>query len=210
LERDGLDGLGKAHAFIGLVGPVFLAVAIFLCIGSINTIRNGRRLRRHYPPIPASARRAMLKLFLLVVLLEVVAIAFVGVVAWRLHRPDLGTDWAAMVVGLHFLPLARAFRSPLLNIIGILTTLWCVLCWTLFRSDALGRFIRREERRLEIKFGEDAPAFEIIEHVQQDPSDDSKARGAALSHVVERCMPVMHPICPQLRKSGTPAFAPSL
>lgn len=59
------------------------------------------------------------------------------IVANRLHRLDLATDWCAIVVGLHFLPLAKIFRARHLGIIGILMTLWCVLCWSLFRSNAL-------------------------------------------------------------------------
>jgi hypothetical protein len=69
--------------------------------------------------------------------MEVVALLLVWILANRLHRPDLATDWYAMVVGLHFLPLAKIFRALHLGVIGILLTLWCLLCWFLFRSNAL-------------------------------------------------------------------------
>jgi hypothetical protein len=134
-------GLGLAHAFTGrswwLVGPVFGAVALLLWIGSMYTIRKGRLLRKQYPPLPPSTRRAVRRSFFIVVLIEVLALAFVFILSSQIHRPDLGADWAAIVVGLHFLPLARLFRSTGLGIIGILITLWCVICWALFRSDAL-------------------------------------------------------------------------
>jgi hypothetical protein len=68
---------------------------------------------------------------------EVFGIVIVAMLANRLHRPDLATDWCAMVVGVHFLPLAKVFRAPLLGVVGILLTLWCLLCWLLFRSNAL-------------------------------------------------------------------------
>ena len=130
-------GLGLAHAFNGFVGPVFGAVALLLWVGSINTIRKGRFFRKQYPPVPASTRRVVQKSFFIVVLIEVLAIAFVSILSIQIHRPDLGTNWCAMVVGLHFLPLARLFRSAHLGFIGILITLCCVLCWALFRSNAL-------------------------------------------------------------------------
>jgi len=130
-------GLGEAHAFIGLVGPVFGAAAILLWIGSIYTIWKGRTIQKLHPRIPAVERRASRNSFLLVVLLEFVGIVLVAVLAGRLHRPYLGTDWCALIVGLHLLPLAKIFRAPYMGVFGILITIWCVLSWVLFRPHAL-------------------------------------------------------------------------
>jgi len=130
-------GLGEAKAFTGVVGPAFGMTELFLLACSIYVIRKGRRLRKQNPPVSASVRKVILKSFLLVVLLEALALVFVSILGWRLHRPDLAGDWCAMVVGLHFLPLARVFRSPRLGVIGILIALWCALCWALFRSKTL-------------------------------------------------------------------------
>jgi hypothetical protein len=82
-------------------------------------------------------QRATRKRFLLIVLIEFLAIALVSILANRLHRADLATDWCAMIVGLHFFPLATIFRAPHFGIIGVLMTLWCALCWVLFRANAL-------------------------------------------------------------------------
>jgi hypothetical protein len=130
-------GLGEARMFVGVVGPAFGLIALFLWAWSIYTIRKGRLLRKRYPPIPVCVRRAVRRSFLLIVVIEVLAIVFVFILANRIHRPDLGTDWCAMVVGLHFLPLGKIFRAPSLSILGILITVWCVLCWALFRANAL-------------------------------------------------------------------------
>jgi len=130
-------GLGQARAFNGFVGPAFGFIELFLLACSIYVIRKGRRLRKQYPPMPASTRQAIRKSFCLVVLMEVVGLSLVWILANRLHRPDLATDWCAMIVGLHFLPLAKIFRALHLGVIGILLTLWCLLCWSLFRSNAL-------------------------------------------------------------------------
>jgi hypothetical protein len=130
-------GLGDARAFNVFVGPAFGSVELFLLACSIYVIRKGRQLRKQHSPVPSATRKAVRKSFLLVVRLEFVAAALLGILAWRLHRPYLAADWCAMVVGLHFLPLAKIFRAPHYNVIGVLITLWSVLCWTLFRSNAL-------------------------------------------------------------------------
>lgn len=130
-------GLGVANAFTGVVPPAFGLIELVLVACSVYTIVNGRKLRKQYPPIPEAVRRATRRSFLIVVVLEGVAIGAGFLIAWRLNRPDLGADWAAMIVGLHFLPLAKIFRAPQLGVIGILTALWCALCWILFRSNAL-------------------------------------------------------------------------
>jgi hypothetical protein len=130
-------GLGQARAFTGFVGPAFGLIELFLLACSIYVIRQGRLLRKQYPPIPASTRQAIRKSFLLVVFMEVVGLLLVWTLANRLRRPDLATDWCAMVVGLHFLPLAKIFRALSLGVIGMLMTLWCVVCWSLFRSNTL-------------------------------------------------------------------------
>jgi hypothetical protein len=111
-------GLGEARVFNGLVGPAFGCIELFLRACSIYVIRKGRLLRKKYPPVSASTRHGILKSFLLVVLIELLALSLVSILAYRLRRPDLATDWYAMVVGLHFLPLAKIFRAPHLGNLG--------------------------------------------------------------------------------------------
>jgi hypothetical protein len=130
-------GLGEANAFNAVVGPAFGCMALILWVWSIYTIRKGRLLCKQFPPVSPSTRRAVRRSFLFVVLIEVLALVFAFILANRLHRPDLWADWLSMVVGLHYLPLAKIFRAPILGIFGILITLWCVLCWVLFRSNVL-------------------------------------------------------------------------
>ena len=130
-------GLGNAKAFNGFVGPMFGFTALFLFACSIYFIRQGRLLRKQCPAAGASTRPSILKWFLLVTLVEVLAIALVAILANLLHRADLATDWCAMIVGLHFLPLAKIFRAPHLGVLGILMILWCVLSWALFQSNAI-------------------------------------------------------------------------
>ena len=129
-------GLGEAKAFNGFTGPMFGFTTLLLLACSIFVLRRGRLLRKKYPAVGASTRTT-LKWYLLVVLMEILGVLLVMSLANRYHRADLGTDWCAMVVGLHFLPLAKIFRAPHLVVLGILMTLWCALCWALFRSNPL-------------------------------------------------------------------------
>jgi hypothetical protein len=129
-------GLGEAKAFNGFTGPMFGFMTLLLLACSIFVLRRGRLLRKKYPAVGASTRTT-LKVYLLFVLMEILGVLLVMSLANRYHRADLGTDWCAMVVGLHFLPLAKIFRAPHLVVLGILMTLWCALCWVLFRSNAL-------------------------------------------------------------------------
>jgi hypothetical protein len=130
-------GLGEAKAFNGFTGPVFGFSALLLWGCAIYMIRSGRKLRKRFPAVPDSVRRAITKSFSLVVVVEVAAIILVFTLANWLHRPDLAADWCALIVGLHFLPLAKIFRAPRLGVFGILISVWCIFCWVRFRSDAL-------------------------------------------------------------------------
>jgi hypothetical protein len=130
-------GLGADKAFNGFVGPTFGFTALFLFSCSIYVIRRGRLLGKKFPAVGAFAQQTVMKRFLLVAGIEFLGLLLVLILANRLHRADLGTDWCAMVVGLHFLPLAKIFRAPHLFVLGSLMTLWCALCWVLFRSNTL-------------------------------------------------------------------------
>jgi len=100
-------------------------------------LRRGRLLRKSYPAVGAIPQRNIWKWYVILVLIEFLAIVLASTLAYRIDRTDLATDWCGIIVGVHFLPLAKIFRAPHLNILGILMTLWCVLCWVLFRSNAL-------------------------------------------------------------------------
>ena len=130
-------GLGIAKSFNGFVAPMFGFMALLLFVCSIYFIRKGRMLRKKHPAAGTSTRPSIRRWFLLVTLMESLAIAFVAIMANRLHRADLATDWCAMIVGLHFLPLAKIFRAPRYGVLGILIILWCALSWALFQSSVI-------------------------------------------------------------------------
>ena len=128
-------GLSEARLFNRFTGPALGFTELFLVACSIYVIRKGRLLRKKHPAM--SARQPILRPFLLVVLVEILALVLVALIANRLHRSDLASDWFAMVVGLHYLPLAKIFRAPILGVLGLLMAIWCAICWALFRGNAL-------------------------------------------------------------------------
>lgn len=130
-------GLSMANAFTLTVGVLFSIVEIILLGCSGYFIWKGRSLRKKYPSSPSAATRTMNKQFMIVVVLEFATIAILVVIASALQRPDLAPFLIAVVVGLHFLPLAKVFRSRIYYVLGIAITLWCIACWILFRSNAL-------------------------------------------------------------------------
>jgi len=130
-------GLSMSNAVTVILAVLFSVVEIFLLGCSGYFIWKGRSLRKEYPSSSSAVTQRMNKKFVVAVVLEFMAIAIVSVVASARHRPDLAPVLIAIVVGLHFLPLARIFRTPVYYASGTAITLWCVLCWILFRSNAL-------------------------------------------------------------------------
>lgn len=98
-----------ARIFLGVVGVVvFLATLWYAVV----------RTRNHPagPRPPADA----LRVYWICVAAEVVAIPLGAQVLVRVFdRPGLTLVWVVFVVGVHFLPFARAFRVPLFIGLGV-------------------------------------------------------------------------------------------
>lgn len=131
------SGLGIAHAFTPIVIILFDVFGILILGSSIYFIRKGRALCRNYPALSDPLAQRMRKQFIVVVILEFTAIAVLSTIAYAFHRPDLAPVLAAIVVGLHFLPLGKIFRQARYYFWGIAITLWCVVCAFSFRSNTL-------------------------------------------------------------------------
>jgi hypothetical protein len=131
------SGLGIAHAFTPAVIICFDVSGILVLGSSIYLIRKGKALRRSYPASPDEQARTVRKQFIVIVILEFTLIAILSTLAYTFHRPDLAPVLAAIVVGLHFLPLGRIFRQTRYYFWGIAIALWCGVCAFLFRSNTL-------------------------------------------------------------------------
>lgn len=131
-------GLSVAHAYNAVVAPIFGLVAISLWAWSIFAIRIGRALRRQVPASSLPEPRFPTRSFTGLLMIEGLAIVLVILLAaGRAHRAELVTDGCALVIGLHYIPLAQIFRAPKLAALGVLISLWCIVSWLLFRSSTL-------------------------------------------------------------------------
>jgi hypothetical protein len=100
--------IGTPLARIVLVG-VLLAVAVYLA-GGVGVIRVALRLPGDPPRTPEV--RVMLRRFYLVVTAEVIAIMVVNGICAVTQHLELLVPLDLLIVGIHFLPLARIFRVP--------------------------------------------------------------------------------------------------
>lgn len=131
------SGLGIAHGFTPTVIILFDVSGILVLGSSIYLVRKGRALRRKYPASPDPQSRTIRKQFIVIVILEFALIAILGTLAYAFHRSDLAPTLAAVVVGLHFLPLGRIFHQARYYFWGTAIALWCGVCVCLFRSNTL-------------------------------------------------------------------------
>ena len=131
-------GLSVAQAYNAVVSSIFGTIAISLWAWSINSMRNGRALRRQLRPLSRPEHQFPTRLFSIILVIEGFAIVLIILLAGGYaHRPDLATDGCALVIGLHYIPLAQLFRAPKLAVLGILISIWCIVSWALFKYSAL-------------------------------------------------------------------------
>jgi len=129
-------GLALAGKFSPWVIVAFSGCCLGLFAGSLFLILRGRRLR---PKNSARPERyaAVRKQFMWVVIAEVVACAAVAWACSALKRGDLIPVGIAAIVGLHFLPLGRVFRTPEYYVGGSAIAIWCAVSCVLFRGDKM-------------------------------------------------------------------------
>ncbi|MHB8754478.1 MAG: hypothetical protein ACYC92_05910 [Candidatus Acidiferrales bacterium] len=116
---------------------LFYAAFLILVAASIFAIRRGKVLRKIYFEALGPAGAKIATQFRLVVILEFVGIALAfSLLEFVLHRPDLLAIWIGLVVGIHFLLLARLFHFRAYYWTGIAICVWDALCWSTFRPPA--------------------------------------------------------------------------
>ncbi len=110
-------GWGQAGQRLGVLLGLGSVLAVLVTVAAAIGIRRT-------PGVPTmnvdpQARRS----YLFWVATEVVLIVAGAILLNRSGHPDLVSAWTLAVVGAHFVPLARAFRLPILRT----TAAWCVL-----------------------------------------------------------------------------------
>jgi hypothetical protein len=119
-----------AWSLIAIGSPLASALLVFLVIAAAALVVIGarltvsaRRLLQYVVADPAQRRSISIR-FGLIVATEVVACNLVSAICLRAHRWELIAPLTLMVVGLHFLPLARLFKVPRYYVMGIL---FCII-----------------------------------------------------------------------------------
>ncbi|HXE08761.1 MAG TPA: hypothetical protein VN612_12750 [Acidobacteriaceae bacterium] len=121
-----VGGAFAAWSLIAVRSVLAYSLLVFLGIAAGTLLTTGVRLivssRRLLRGVAADAvqRRRLSFRFGLVVAAEVVACNVVSMMCLRAHRWELIVPLTLIVVGLHFLPLARLFHVPRYNVTGVL------------------------------------------------------------------------------------------
>lgn len=128
-------GLAAIHAFSWWVVVVFAVCCLGLYLASLHVLRRGKKLRSKAatPRWTAKMRNG----FIWAVVAEIVGCLAVVWICNLLRRADLIPVGIALVVGLHFLPLAKIFRAPIYYATGIVIPFWCVASVFLFRGPVI-------------------------------------------------------------------------
>jgi hypothetical protein len=132
-----------ANALSWLRGPAFAVCLVAFTVGllglyaaSVYLIRRSRKLLAQAPTQRRWAAVSR-KGFLWAVVGETVGIAVLITVCGWLQFYALIEVGIALVVGLHFFPLARIFRARGYYAMGAAITVWCIASVVLFRAQKM-------------------------------------------------------------------------
>lgn len=118
---------GAMSSINGLASWIYVVVAIVpAALAGLAILRLFRL--PNLPGNPNAASGNMSRNFKIVLIAEVLLIVSAIVMLGRSGHPDLITASIAIIVGLHFLPLAAIFRLPLYYTTGSMMTTWAIIC----------------------------------------------------------------------------------
>jgi len=139
-----LSGFGGLWFLLGLAASqrLSLPTACALAAGLAALVAGAVLLRRRSAALPASRldpeeQRQAGRTFGRVNAAQWAAIVLIAVVLGRLHLDAYTPAAVTVVVGLHFFPLARLFRSPQHHVTGAALVLWGAVCLLLVPRDVL-------------------------------------------------------------------------
>jgi hypothetical protein len=139
-----LSGFGALWFLLGLAASqrLSLPTACALAAGLAAPVAGAVLLRRRSAALPASRldpeeQRQAGRTFGRVNAAQWAAIVLIAVVLGRLHLDAYTPAAVTVVVGLHFFPLARLFRSPQHHVTGAALVLWGAVCLLLVPRDVL-------------------------------------------------------------------------
>lgn len=106
-------GLGDADFASWPLWIALYVAAIVLAVSAVAALRSGKSLLRRYAAGDDTFRRTMRPRFLAITVAEFAGCAIVVILCLVFHRWDLLAAGISIVVGLHFIPLARLFEMPI-------------------------------------------------------------------------------------------------
>lgn len=113
-------GWAPVYTWLTLLVTAVLSGA--LLVGGIMLIRRGRRLSR-LPGASGQPPRRMWRMFTVVLILEIIALNILAYLLAGHHLMQYLMPGIAIIVGLHFFPLARTFHARHLNTTAAVMTL---------------------------------------------------------------------------------------
>jgi hypothetical protein len=127
----------RAGLGFGLGWAVMYAATIELLVTANRAWRKDHARLRIAALSGAELWRRNSKSFRRITMFEGIGCGLVVMLALTLHRPDLMAAGISLVVGLHFLPLARLFRMPVYYRAGAAVVIGDLLCVALFSGPAI-------------------------------------------------------------------------
>ncbi|HTY64201.1 MAG TPA: hypothetical protein VMG30_18265 [Acidobacteriota bacterium] len=112
----------------------YLLAAAVLMIFAVKALRRGKKMMKSQGASRSEFWQKRRKAFGIVAVLEVVGCSIVLILASVLHRPDWAAVGINLVVGLHFIPLGRIFKSAAYYWVGGLMVAWDILTMTALNS----------------------------------------------------------------------------
>ena len=101
----------------GALAAVVALAALLLGV-SIRAMRAGRRIVVDDSPARTDGRKIMMRRFALIVVAEVLGIMVVNALCTVYRRYGLMAPLDVIIVGLHFVALARLFKAPRYTVMG--------------------------------------------------------------------------------------------
>jgi hypothetical protein len=130
-------GFGSVPGFPIAGWLAFYAAVIALGIFAVRTLLHAKGLAAQQIVERAGFQRQHGRRFLLITILEFAGCGLVAALATHFHRPELIAPGIALVVGLHFFPLATLFRFPMYHAVGAAMMLCAILGVVVFRGDSI-------------------------------------------------------------------------
>jgi hypothetical protein len=111
---------------------VNLVLFVVLVLAGVRLRRRAGGFRFADTPHHDQETRSIAQRFQWVLLAETVFIASAGFLAFEFQRGDLAWSWIAVVIGVHFLPLAWVFRVRIYYVTGIASIVVALLAIAVF------------------------------------------------------------------------------